>query len=473
MKSSIKSRWFKNVLLAIIVVLSLCTVLILNSIYTRYTNTVEQTILSRISKSADTYFHEYIDSNEIEFAAAASDFVDSFLDKDIMEVWVLDKNGKMIVSSSGFSEDTEDLYDDYIEALYSDDYVGIARTVLESGEPVCAVSYILRDSEGESYGALRYMISLREINAQFLLIVVLAVIILIMLIMIFVMSGVYFISTIVNPVQKINTITKEIAKGNFKVRIESDYDDEIGELSASINEMALQLSEIDQMKNDFISTVSHEIRTPLTAIKGWGETLQNIQNDEELRNKGLTVIVDETVRLSTMVEELLDFSRIQSGRLQLNKSKTNVADICEQILLMYKKKSEEEKTVLEFKNKASDVFVYADSDKLRQVLINILDNAFKYTDAEGKIIIFLDKNRRFTTISVIDNGCGISSKDLQHVKEKFYKANNTVRGTGIGLAVVDEIVRMHDGKFEITSEPGKGTKVDIILPLYTKESDYE
>lgn len=472
MKRSIKHRWVKNILLSIIVVLSTCSVIILNATYNRYTETVEQTILAHISRSVDTYFIQYSEADDEEFAVGASEFLDTILYKDIMEVWVLDKNGNMIVSSSGFSEESNQDYEDYLEAIYSDDNIGIARTTLNSGEPVTAASYILRNSKGENYGALRYMISMQEIYGQFFLIAILVVIILIMLILIFTMSGMYFISSIVNPVQKINITTKEIAKGNFKVRIESDYDDEIGELASSINDMAVQLSEIDEMKNDFISTVSHEIRTPLTAIKGWGETLQNI-DDNELRKKGLSIIIDETSRLSVMVEELLSFSRMQSGNLTIKKEKFNLKDAVEQTYHIYKQKAENDEIDLLFVSKIKDAFIFGNNDKIRQVLINILDNAFKYTPKGGKIELQLEKNRKTAKILISDTGCGIEKKDLIHVKEKFYKANNTVRGTGIGLAVVDEIVRMHSGTLEISSEPGKGTKVEVCLPLYTKESDYE
>ncbi len=473
MRRSIKKRWFSNVLFAIIVVLSICSAIILNSIYTRYSNTVEQTILSRISKSVDTYFLNYANADDEDFAAAASGFVDSFLDKDKMEVWVLDKNGQMIVSSSGFSEAANDLYDDYLEALYSDDNIGTARTHLKSGEPVSAATYILRDTNGQVYGALRYMISLSSINSQFFLITALILIILVMLILFFAMSGMYFISTIVVPVQKINTITKEIAKGNFGVRIESEHDDEIGELSSSINEMAAQLSEIDKMKNDFISTVSHEIRTPLTAIKGWGETLQNAEIDDELKSRGLGIIIDETVRLSSMVEDLLNFSRIQNESLKITRAKVDLNEICNHVYHMFESKAAEKEIDFVLCLYDNEMLAYADGDKIRQVLINILDNSFKYTDNNGKITIETKKEKTNAIISVTDNGCGIDKKDLSHVKEKFYKANNTVRGTGIGLAVVDEIIQKHSGKFEISSEAGKGTCVDVYLPLYTKESDYE
>ncbi len=473
MKRSIKRRWMKNILLTIIVVLLICSSIILFTVYNRYHNTVEQTIRARITRSVDTFFLPYSTADEETFAICAAEFVDTFMYKDIMEVWVLDKNGNMIVSSSGFSEENEDVYDDYLEALYSENKIGSALTTLESGEHVTAVTYILRDENEEPYGALRYMISMQDIDKQFLLITILVIIILIMVILIFAMSGVYFIASIVNPLQRINLITKEIAKGNFEVRIESENDDEIGELASSINDMALRLSEIDEMKNEFISTVSHEIRTPLTSIKGWGETLINVGENNELTQKGLGIIVDETTRLSTMVEELLDFSRIQNGKLTVNKEKLDIVSAVELTYSIYKQKSESDNLEFAMNCKQPRIFVYADRDKIRQVLINILDNAFKYTSEGGKIELSLEKYKKHAKITVTDSGCGIDEKDLLHVKEKFYKANNTVRGTGIGLAVADEIVRMHDGELNIKSETGKGTSVEVYLPLYTKESDYE
>ena len=473
MKKSIKRRWAKNILLSIITVLLICSGMILFSIYNRYQNHAEQTIRARITKSVDTYFLPYSEADEETFAQIAADFVDSFLYKDIMEVWVLDKDGNMIVSSSGFSEEHKREYPDFSEALYSDNRIGAALTRLESGEHITAVSYILRNDTGNPYAALRYMISMQDIDNQFLLITVLVFVIFVLVVLIFAMSGVYFISSIVNPLQKINQITKEIAKGNFDVRIESENDDEIGELASSINNMALQLSEIDEMKNDFISTVSHEIRTPLTAIKGWSETLKNVENDAELRDKGLGIILDETTRLSVMVEELLNFSRIQNGKLTANKEKINLNLIAEQAHDIYKQKCNVENVSLVFSCKQKNVSVYADRDKILQVLINILDNALKYNRNGGKIDLIIEKTKKYGKITVSDTGCGISEDDLLHVKDKFYKANNTVRGTGIGLAVVDEIIQMHNGIFDIKSEINKGTVVEIYIPLYTKESEHE
>ena len=234
--------------------------------------------------------------------------------------------------------------------------------------------------------------------------------------------------------------------------------------------MAQQLGQTEEMKNSFVSTVSHEIRTPLTAIKGWSETLSSIaeKSDDEIMKRGLKVISSETGRLSLMVEELLDFSRMQSGKLKMKNGVVDIIAEVQQAYLMYRPKAEKEgKTLRLVLPKNEESFVDGDSDRICQVFINILDNAVKYTETNGKIIIKVENLKKYVKISFSDNGCGISKSDLQHVKEKFYKANNEKHGTGIGLAVVDEIIKLHNGLLKIESAENKGTTVEVMFPLHT------
>jgi signal transduction histidine kinase len=284
-------------------------------------------------------------------------------------------------------------------------------------------------------------------------------------------SGMYFVSSIVTPVARICSTTAEIAKGDLSARIDYDYyQDEIGELCMSINNMAQQLSEIDKMKNDFISTVSHEIRTPMTAIKGWGETLKNVGDNPALMEKGLDIIVSETDRLSVMVEELLDFSRMQNGKIRIVNEEIDLLYIVEQVYNVYKQKAINEKINLSLNiGDETELNIIGDRDRIRQVIINILDNAIKYTPENGNITISVARIQKYVKIIISDTGKGIPQKDLPHIKEKFYKADNNVRGTGIGLAVADEIIKMHSGELNISSEPGEGTDVEIILPIISKE----
>lgn len=469
-RKSINSRWLKSILAATVVILLTLAAVILYSVYNRYITTAELTIRARISSSVDSYFKYYDTEDEDMFAVGANNYVENFNYKDIMELLVLDSEGKTVVSTNAFGASSTALMLDYNEALKSDSRIGVCLNKTLTNEKVITLTYILRNDSGENYGALRFLCSMEDAYEQFIKVTILIILIFSLIILFITVSGSYFVSSIVKPVEKINEITKVIAKGDFTVRLENDSDDEIGELSESINEMANQLNQIDKMKNEFISTVSHEIRTPLTAIKGWGETLKSINNDPELTNKGLDIIISETLRLSDMVEELLDFSRMQNGNMKINYNVFDLVAVIDSVYLGYKQKAESEsKQLIKDISDNAHLFIEGDQDKIRQVLINIIDNAIKYTEKDDVIKIGLERNEKYVTIYFIDSGKGISEEDLPHIKEKFYKADTTIRGTGIGLAVADEIVKNHDGKLDIESKIDEGTTVKITLPIYAME----
>jgi len=469
-KKSIKSRWIKSILTVTVTVLLALAAIIIYSVYNRYITAAEMTIRARISPTVDNFFSAYATDDDDFFALGGNEFVENFAYKDKIELWVLNKNGKIIVSSNAFGASSTVGFQDYYDALVSYDHTGISRSQTNNGEKVLALSYILRDPSGENYGALRYLVSLDDAYDQFIDITFIIILSFTLIIVLITLLGRYFVSSIVRPVEKINNITKEIAKGDFTVRIESNSDDEIGELSDSINEMANRLNEIDRMKNEFISTVSHEIRTPLTAIKGWGETLKSIGNDPEISNKGLDIIISETSRLSDMVEELLDFSRIQNGNMKFIYNKFDIVNLIEDVCLSYLQRAESENKNLYFDvRENTHIMVEADESKLKQVIINLIDNAVKYTESGDEIKVSLERAQKYVTIYIEDNGRGISAKDLPHIKEKFYKADYTVRGTGIGLAVADEIIRNHGGVLNISSNEGEGTLIQITLPVYSTE----
>ena len=315
------------------------------------------------------------------------------------------------------------------------------------------------------------MTTLNEVDRQIVGICILIGFVFIVILAIIVLSNLYFIRTIIMPVQEVNNATKLIAQGNLNVRIEKKYNDEIGDLADNINTMASEISAADKMKNDFISTISHELRTPLTSIKGWGETLTlgNQDNVDELTKKGLQVIVKEAGRLEGFVEELLDFSRLQSGRMQLRLAKTDILAELEETLFTFRERAIREGYEVRYSVPEIPSVADADANRLKQVFMNILDNALKYSRPGSKIFVkaeFIKKDDKdFVQIAVADQGCGISAEDLPHVKEKFYKANMSVRGSGIGLAVTNEIVNLHKGTLDVDSVEGKGTLVTIRLPL--------
>jgi signal transduction histidine kinase len=284
--------------------------------------------------------------------------------------------------------------------------------------------------------------------------------------MLVIWSSSYFINSIVTPVGEIGETAKKIAEGDFESRLVKKNDDEIGELCDAINNMAGELGATEKIKNDFISSVSHELRTPLTAIKGWSETILSSPDDREITEKGMRVITAEAERLSSMVEELLDFSRMQSGRLTMIYNKMDVFAELEDAVLMFTQRAKRENITLEF-NEPAEIgpMIIGDKNRIKQVFVNIIDNAIKYSDSGDKVTVdgYFDEENIF--ISVADTGCGIKKSDLPKIKTKFYKANLTRRGSGIGLALADEIVKMHGGSLEIDSEENVGTTVEIKFPI--------
>ena len=279
-----------------------------------------------------------------------------------------------------------------------------------------------------------------------------------------VVTGLYFIRSIVRPIKQINATTKQYAKGDFSVRISENSSDEIGDLCVSINQMADELSNTENMKNEFISSVSHELRTPLTAIKGWAETMC-MEADPDTVQRGVHVIVNETERLSEMVEELLDFSRMQSGRFSLQCATMDVLAELGDAVLIYTEKAKRENIHIIYQEPEMLPFVYGDKNRIRQVFINVIDNAIKYSNPGSTITVSAEEVGNMIQVTITDNGVGISAADLPRVKTKFFKANHTRRGSGIGLAVADEIITMHGGRLDITSELNVGTNVTITLPV--------
>ena len=262
--------------------------------------------------------------------------------------------------------------------------------------------------------------------------------------------------------------------GDFNSRIEIKKNDEIGELCDTINYMASELDQAENLKNDFISSVSHELRTPLTAIRGWGETAKmSLGTDEALVKRGLDVVLSEADRLSGLVEELLDFSRMETGRLSVVSQQLDVSQILSESVDMYIELARQQGIELIFTRPADDAFVLGDPNRLKQVFINIIDNAVKYTEKGGQVLVDQTAEEGCARITVKDTGVGIPAQDIDRVKEKFYKANKTVRGSGIGLAVADEIIKQHKGLLFLESTEGVGTTVTIVLPLYEQETEAE
>ncbi len=458
----ITKRWLIYGLGLIMLLIVLLETVAAFAIHRWYYNGVEQTILSR-SELMRGYFVAYNSSDSVNMDEAAREFVESFEDKEKMELMILDQDGTLLYTSTGFQPDSEQNMPDYNAAATAEDGVGLWSGQLNTGEKVMAITRTFQASE-QIDGAIRIMVSMEATDRQVFVWTVGFLIVGIAILFFVVMSGSYFINSIVNPVKEISTTARLVAKGDFDARLEKKYDDEIGELCDTVNYMAQELGAAERMKNDFISSVSHELRTPLTAIKGWAETMQVSEDNPAVMKKGVAIIAKESERLSGLVEELLDFSRIQSGRMTLMMDKVDLLAELDEAVYMFSDRAARGHIALKCDEPENLSPVWGDRNRLRQVFVNILENAIKYSDEGGLVHVTASEEEGKLVIQIADQGCGIASDDLPRVKEKFYKANMTRGGSGIGLAVADEIIRLHNGSLEISSALGCGTTVTIQLP---------
>lgn len=469
--SGISKRWFFGTFCVISGIIIAFAAIAVFLIFGYYYNYIEMTLDSRASDLVNTYFSQYISTNDETFVVGAINFVEDFSDKDIVEVWVIDKNGKPIVSSSGFDIDSEPVMPDYELAKSSETNKAKWTGKLSTGEKVMAITAMIPSVQGEYAGAVRYICSLEDVDNMLLFISLFIFLIAGIVLLLVFASGRFFIRSIVRPVLQVNSTAEKIAKGDLTARVNTGgMHDEIDQLCVTFNNMADELSQTESLKNDFISTISHELRTPLTAIKGWGETIAQLgDSDPETTQKGMSVIISESQRLSDMVEELLDFSRMQNGKMQLNKSRIDVLAELDDAVFTLKDRAMREGLELIYNVPHFPLPMYGDAARIRQVFVNLLDNAIKYNEHGGKVIVLAEIKDDKLVIFFTDTGCGISSENIPRVTAKFFRANMSVRGTGIGLAVADEIIKMHDGEMTINSVVGEGTTVTVTLPVELSE----
>jgi len=464
----ITRRWLRTYFLVVVLMTVAIAVCVLGLVRNYYYNSIEQGLLQR-SQVTIRYFGSTLNTgvnsgNSEAFHSAAQAFVESFDSRSKMELQILNASGDIIVSSSGFSIEEDDPLTDYNRAVQSRSGQGVWSGTNSNGESVMAVTRLISGSSA-SGGAVRFVVSLASVNQLVAGIAAGIAVVTVLLLLLMLMSGNYFINSIVMPVKEITVSANKIAKGDFDIRLQAQHDDEIGRLVSSINSMAAELAGSEKIKNDFISSVSHELRTPLTAIKGWGETVMNCgPGDEELARKGMGIIVRETDRLSGLVEDLLDFSRLQNGRLTMSARLLDLAAEARDTVDMFTERCAAEKKTISLVCTAEPLAVNGDRNRLRQVMVNIIDNAIKYTDEGGLITVTLGREGGSVTVAVADNGCGIPARELSRVTRRFYKANTRRSGFGIGLAVAEEIMTMHQGSLSITSREGEGTTVTLRLP---------
>ncbi len=463
--SGLRRRWLLNTV-CVLCALGLVCVLAVTVVFAAYYYNNMESDMHHRAKTTTEFFADYLNQNYNEFYQSCINYAHSFEDRNSIELQFINAKGQLVASSYGQWAGPSPTTPEITQAVSTRSvrpYVGMDPV---TGERIMAVSSPMIYSNGEVIGVLRFVSSTRRLDTQIVIVAFVALGALLLVVLAVVLSSYYFVRSIMDPVEQITEKAKRIAGGTYGIQIEKRYDDEIGELVDTINELSAQINRNEKMQAEFISSLSHELRTPLTAITGWSETLLDSDSLDQQTQRGMKIILREAKRLTEMVVDLLDFTRMQDGRMTLNMEMTEIRAEFEDTVYMYGSRLSQDGIRLSYLDHDGDIpEISCDPKRLRQVFRNILDNAAKHGGEGKRIDASIHYEGNDVVVRIRDYGPGIPEDEIPLVKHKFYKGSSKARGTGIGLAVCEEIVAMHNGALTLENAEGGGTLVTVCLPV--------
>ncbi|GAA0178010.1 ATP-binding protein [Clostridium sediminicola] len=458
---SIKTKIALSYLVIIVITVLLAEMSLISLLRKYYYSNTKEILHNEITLSAD-FYRTYLSSQSLKDNIAKD--VDIFWKNTEAEVQIIDTEGNVLMDSIGFLPKSPISSTDFVSAL-SDEFGYDIHMSQAKNENLMSVAYPLKSGDS-IVGVIRFITSLKKVDATIEKISVYLFLLGILLIIISTIVSLFIANSITKPISVITTGAENLAHGNFEDSIEKISEDELGKLTDTLNYMSKEIIKNEKLKNDFIASVSHELRTPLTSIKGWAVTLGYIapDNSDEF-SEGLKIIEDETDRLSKLVNELLDFSKLASGNITLNTTQININNFLKDIVKKIAPRSQSEGIKISCNFYSDLPTVNIDKDKITQAIMNIIDNSFKFTPQGGSICLNTKLLDESVEISIEDNGCGIPSDELPHITKKFFKGKNANSKNGIGLSVCKEIISLHNGSIKVNSSEGIGTKVKLYLPI--------
>ena len=459
----LRKRWFTNTLSILCALGLVCALAVTAAFALYYYSNLESDLCFRAGNTT-SLFSNYINQTDRQYYDACMAYTQSFEADGDIQLQIIDMQGYIAASSAESwvnlppqtPEIPRAMDQRTVEVFLGEDPITGSR-IMAASSPL-----IFQD---EVIGALRYVTPTKSVDQQIAFVAFICFAVLLVVIAAVIISNNYFIRTIMVPVNEITEKARRIANGSYGVQIQTRYADEIGELAHTINELSVKISQNEKMQAEFISQLSHELRTPLTVINGWSETLLADENMDEDTRQGMKIISREASRLTEMVIDLLDFTRMQDGRMTLTVEQTDLRAEFEDTVFMYGSRLAQEGITLEYLDDDTDIpEISCDPKRLRQVFLNILDNAAKHGGAGKRIEAAISYEDEQVVIRIRDFGPGIPEDEIPLVTKKFYKGSSSARGTGIGLAVCDEIVQMHNGTLTLENAEGGGTLVIVRIP---------
>lgn len=470
----LRRRWLASSVGPIIVILVLVGVLSAATISSSLDARARFSLEAK-AKSGSDYFSAYSMGSYSEYYRRAAQYVTDYSMNDSLaknvELQFINGKRQVELSSRGAVAGSTPATPEVGRAVETGKTASFSGRDPLTGESILAVSSPVFYN-GTVVAVMRFVTSTRLLDQQlWLTVLVMAAVIAAVIFLIFV-SNLIFINNVVQPVAEVSEAAKRISSGSYGIQIANKYTDELGQLVDNINNMSLKISQSEKMQTEFISSVSHELRTPLTAISGWGETLLGDETgDPHQLRRGLRIIVKEARRLTGMVEELLEFSKMQDGRFTLQVEEMDLQAELEDAIYTYRELFRQDGIQLNY-HSGQELYtepISGDPQRLKQVFCNVLDNAAKHGGAGKRIDVDMTQEGDSYVVRIRDYGPGIPPAEVPFVKQKFYKGSSKARGSGIGLAVCDEIVQRHGGVFDIGNADGGGAIVTIRLPISGQE----
>ena len=463
-RSSLRVRWLRNTVLIVLALGLVCAAVVTATFAINDYSNMESDLRYR-AVTTTQYLSEYLSLEYDEYYASCIDYAQSFEARDTIELQFINADGQIVASSYGQLTGLSPTTPEIAEAIENRGTYPYTGRDPHTGERIMAVSCPIIYRSGEVIGVLRYVTATRKMDREIISLGLLSLLAVAVVTVVVLLCSSYFLRSILLPIADITEKAKRIAAGSYGIQIQTHGDDEIGELTQAINELSAKVSQNEKLQTEFISSLSHELRTPLTAITGWSETLLGSETLDPETRRGMKIISREAKRLTEMVVELLDFTRIQDGGMTLNIEPSDIQAEFEDTVFMYSSRLSQDGIALVMLGGEQAIPpIPCDPERMRQVFLNILDNAAKHGGEGKRIEASMTAADGRVIAQIRDFGPGIPEDELPLVKKKFYKGSSKARGTGIGLAVCDEIVQMHGGELILENAPGGGTMVTISLP---------
>ncbi len=458
----IQKRLVGSYLVVICLTVLILEIFLVFSLRYYYFHNIERILMNQAELSA-SFFQQYFADEDLE--KQSERLLKGFANNSDAQVQIIDPSGRLLQDSTGLPGNNIMMkFVDVQEAVKGLPGVWKGEDPATQ-EAILAVSYPLKAND-TIVGGVRFITSLTETISTVNQITVLLICVGMLVIAIVTILGLVLSRTITRSIKDLKQAADQMTEGNFSIRVHKRYRDELGTLADTLNMMASRITKSEQLKNDFISSVSHELRTPLTSIKGWIITLKsNGVDNKPLLHDGLDIIESESDRLTRMVDELLDFSKLDNGRITIHFEPVDLTELIQRIVRQLAPRAARQGISLEIQTGEALPTIQADENRLKQVLINLIDNSIKFTSPSGRILVHAYTAPRKVVIIVEDTGSGITDEDLNNVLQKFYKGDQHASGSGLGLAISEQIIKLHHGELRITSTVGKGTIVQIELPV--------